>query len=148
WLEIQPFLLDEDAGRREGEALRKYEMVAEGTDRAYRLAKKHGVKLAFGVDMLFNPAGNVRQAYYLPKLTRWFTPAEILRMATAGNAELLALSGPRNPYPGKLGVVEEGALADLLLVRGDPLEDIRLLEDPSNNLLVIMKDGKVYKNIL
>ena len=42
-------------------------------------------------------------------------------MATADNAELLALSGPRNPYPGKLGVVEEGALADLLLVDGDPL---------------------------
>lgn len=148
WLEIQPFLLDEDAGRKEGESAQKFAQVAEGTDRAYRLAKKHGVKIAFGVDMLFNPNGNVRQAYYLPKLTRWFTPAEILRMATSGNAELLALSGPRNPYPGKLGVIEEGALADLLLVRGDPLADIHLLEDPGNNLLVIMKDGKVHKNIL
>ena len=147
WLEIQPFLLDEDAGRREGEAARKYEQVVEGTDRAYRLAKKHGVKIAFGVDMLFNPNGNLRQAHYLAKLTRWFTPAEILKMATAGNAELLALSGPRNPYPGRLGVVEEGALADLLLVQGDPLADIELLSDPGDNLLVVMKDGKVYKNI-
>ena len=92
WLEIQPFL-PEDAGRREGESLRKFQQVAQGTDRAYRLAKKHGVKIAFGVDMLFDANGNVRQAQFLPKLTRWFTPAETLQMATADNAELLALSG-------------------------------------------------------
>ena len=69
-------------------------------------------------------------------------------MATASNAELLGLSGPRNPYPGKLGVVEENALADLLLVDGDPIENIRLIEDPAKNLLVIMKDGRIYKNAL
>ena len=62
-------------------------------------------------------------------------------MATTNNAELLALSGPRNPYPGKLGVVPEGALADLLLVDGDPRANIKLLEDPKKNLVVIMKDG-------
>ena len=67
-------------------------------------------------------------------------------MATSTNGELLALSGLRNPYPGKLGVVEEGALADLLLVDGDPLEDIGLVADPDKNFLVIMKDGKIYKN--
>jgi imidazolonepropionase-like amidohydrolase len=69
-------------------------------------------------------------------------------MATSTNAELLALSGPRNPYPGKLGVVEEGALADLLLVDGNPIQDIHLLEDPTRNLRVIMKDGKIFKNLL
>ena len=52
----------------------------------------------------------------------------------------------RNPYPGKLGVVEEGALADLLLVDGDPLENIDLVADPARNFLVIMKDGTIYKN--
>ncbi|HEY9888185.1 MAG TPA: hypothetical protein V6D02_07270, partial [Candidatus Obscuribacterales bacterium] len=57
-----------------------------------------------------------------------------------------ALSGPRNPYPGKLGVVEVDALADLLLVDGNPLENIELIADPANNFLVIMKDGKLYKN--
>jgi imidazolonepropionase-like amidohydrolase len=61
---------------------------------------------------------------------------------------LLSLSGLRNPYPGRLGVVEEGALADLLLVDGNPLENIRLVADPDNNFLVIMKDGKIYKNTL
>jgi imidazolonepropionase-like amidohydrolase len=69
-------------------------------------------------------------------------------MATGTNAELLALSGKRNPYPGKLGVVEEGALADLLLVDGDPIANIKLLEDPEKNLLVIMKNGRIYKNAL
>ncbi|MGE0056328.1 MAG: hypothetical protein AB7S74_19200 [Hyphomicrobium sp.] len=80
--------------------------------------------------------------------TRWFEPAEILRQATSGNAELLAMSGPRNPYPGKLGVIEEGALADILLVNGDPLKDISILTKPEENLVLIMKDGKIYKNAL
>ncbi len=60
----------------------------------------------------------------------------------------MALSGPRNPYPGKLGVVEEGALADLLLVAGNPLENIELMTDSENNFVLIMKDGVVYKNTL
>ena len=84
----------------------------------------------------------------LAGLVRWYTPAETLAMATGTNAELLAMSGKRNPYPGKLGVVEEGALADLLLVDGDPLENIQLIADPATNFVVIMKDGKVYKNIV
>ncbi len=98
--------------------------------------------------MLFSAALAKRQGAQLAKLTRWYTPAELLTMATGTNGELLRLSGPRNPYPGKLGVVEEGAMADLLLVDGNPVEDIRLIENPDKNFLVIMKDGKVYKNTL
>ncbi|MCG6943581.1 MAG: amidohydrolase family protein [Thiohalocapsa sp.] len=79
-------------------------------------------------------------------MTRWYAPAKALRMATADNAELLALSGPRSPYCGRLGVVEEGALADLLLVDGNPLDDLSLVADAARNFLVIMKDGKVHKN--
>lgn len=150
WLSTQPFLDDEDriptAPGSENE--RKYRQVSDGTANAYQWAKKHGLKVAFGTDIQFNANGAVRQGYYLPKLTRWFSPTEALKMATADNAELLALSGPRNPYPGKLGVVEEGALADLLLVDGDLLTNLNLLEDPDKNLLVIMKDGKLYKNKL
>ena len=59
-----------------------------------------------------------------------------------------AVSGLRSPCAGKLGVVEEGALADLLLVDGNPLENIKLVENPARNFVVIMKDGKVYKNLL
>jgi imidazolonepropionase-like amidohydrolase len=61
---------------------------------------------------------------------------------------LLALSGKRSPYKGKLGVVEVGALADLLLVDGDPIANIKLIEDPAKNFVVIMKDGVIYKNAL
>ena len=79
---------------------------------------------------------------------RWYTPAETLAMATGTNAQLLALSGKRSPYPGKLGVIEQDALADLLLVDGDPIANIKLVEDPAKNFVVIMKDGKIYKNTL
>jgi imidazolonepropionase-like amidohydrolase len=66
--------------------------------------------------------------------------------ATRTNAELLALSGKRSPYAGKLGVVEQGALADLLLVEGNPLENIKLIADPAKNFKVIMKGGRIYKD--
>ena len=58
------------------------------------------------------------------------------------------MSGLRSPYEGKLGVVQEGALADLLLVDGDPVADIRLIADPARNFVVIMKDGRIVKNTL
>ena len=88
------------------------------------------------------------QGAILTTLAQWYSPVEILKMATAVNGELLAMSGPRNPYPGKLGVVEEGALADLILVDGDPLENLKLIADPEKNFVVIMKDGRVVKNAL
>ena len=122
--------------------------VFAGTDNAYKLAKKYKIKTAWGADILFDAGAAGRQGAYLAMMVRWYTPAEALRMATADNGELMALSGFINPYPGKLGVVEEGALADLLLVDGDPLENIKLVEDPDTNFVVIMKDGSVYKNIL
>jgi imidazolonepropionase-like amidohydrolase len=117
-------------------------------DTAYALAKKYKIQTAFGTDTLFDPKLAERQGKQLAKLVRWYTPAKVLQMATADNAELLALSGPRNPYPGKLGVVEEGALADLVLVDGDPIANIQLIADPDKNFVVIMKDGKIHKNKL
>ncbi len=127
----------------------KKAQVVDGTNDAYLWAKKYGVKLAWGTDFLFDPRQNARQAADILKLKQWFTPAEILKMVTHDNAQLLALSGPRNPYQaGKLGVVETGAYADLLLVDGDPIANVDLIGDPANNFVVIMKDGKVYKNTL
>jgi len=148
WLSMQAFLDDEDANPYpEGSPNRANQLlVAEGTDRAYELAQQYNLKTAWGTDILYSPAKSARRGALLAKMVRWYTPAEVLRMATSTNAELLALSGPRNPYPGKLGVVEAGALADLLLVNGNPLDDIQLITDPNQNFLVIMKDGKIYKN--
>ena len=106
-----------------------------------------GVKIAFGTDCLFETASAAKQDKLLAKLKRWFTPYEALKMATSTNAELLALYGPRNPYPlGPLGVIEEGAYADLILVDGNPLENLDLVADAEKTFVVIMKDGKIYKN--
>ena len=122
--------------------------VFAGTENAYNLAKKYKVKTAWGADILGDAAAASRQGQYLAMMTRWYTPAEALKMATADNGELMALSGFINPYPGKLGVVEVGALADLLLVEGNPLDDLNLVANPDKNFVVIMKDGRIYKNTL
>jgi imidazolonepropionase-like amidohydrolase len=148
WLSIQPFLSADDSVPLAGPSQQKLLQVVAGTDTAYTLARKHGIRTAFGSDMLFSPEMTARQGTMLAHLARWYGNADILVMATATNAELLALSRLRNPYPGKLGVVEKGAFADLLLVDGNPVDNVRLLEDPDNNLKVIMKDGRIYKNTL
>lgn len=145
---LQPFLDDEDAIPTSTPQSRAKQLeMCVGTDVAYALAKKHGVQLVWGTDTLYDADLAAKQGKQLAKLERWFTATEILTMATSGNAEVLAMSGPRNPYPAPLGRVEPGAYADLLLVDGDPLADIWLIADPTN-LLVIMKDGTQYKNTL
>jgi len=148
WLSIQP--LPEELIRAfppDSEEYAKGLEVLAGTDRAYQLAKKYKLKTAFGTDVLFSAALARRQGELLASLGKWYTPAEALTMATSTNAQLLALSGERNPYPGKLGVVEAGAMADLLLVEGDPLADLNLVANPQN-FRVIVKEGRVYKNTI
>src|SRR5262249_3691917 len=149
WWSLQPLLADEDLlATLEPVSQKKAKQVFAGTDNAYKLARKYKAKTAFGTDALFDAKIAARQGAMLAKMVRWYTPAEALRMATADNGEWMALSGFINAYPGKLGVVEEGALADLLLVDGNPLENIKLVADPAKNFVVIMKDGKIYKNLI
>ena len=146
WLSLQPLPEAMRLGFPEGSVQREgADQVFPGIGRTYELARKYNIKTAWGTDVLFSQALAQQQGAILASLIRWYTPAEALAMATGTNAEMLALSGNRNPYPGKLGVVEQGALADLLLVDGDPLEDLDLVADPSN-FLIIMKDGVIYKN--
>jgi imidazolonepropionase-like amidohydrolase len=125
----------------------KAELVASGLDNMMKLAKKYNVKVAFGTDVFGAPRVFAMESREFGARLRWFSSLEILRQATSINGELLALSGPRNPY-GKIGVLEAGATADLLVVEGNPLEDVRLLEDPQSNLRVIVKDGRVVKSTL
>ncbi len=149
WLSTQPFLNNEFANPQPtADAEAKAQQVYSGTDAAYRFAKQYKLKTAWGTDILFDPQMTANQGAILTTLAQWHSPVEILKMATAVNGELLAMSGPRNPYPGKLGVVEEGALADLILVDGDPIENLKLIADPETNFVVIMKDGRVVKNTL
>ncbi|MBT3139712.1 amidohydrolase family protein [Ruegeria litorea] len=150
WLSVQPLLDDEDGFSFDDPiSQQKWIDVTNGTDFTYTTAKEVGVKVAFGTDILFDPKLAERQGAFLAKLQRWYTPYEVLKMATSTNAELLELSGPRHPYQqGGLGVIAEGAYADLILVDGNPLENIDLIADPHKNFDLIMKDGKVYKNTL
>jgi imidazolonepropionase-like amidohydrolase len=126
----------------------KFAEVQAATDAMMKLAKKHHLKIGFGTDLISSLKWQARQNREFTLRSRWFTPIEILRQATSGNAEILALSGRRNPYPGKLGVIETGAYADLLLIDGDPLADISILERPEDALVLIMKDGRIYRNRL
>ena len=149
WWSLQPFLADEDSNPKSNPVQRQQqEEVAKGTIRAYELAKKYKIKAAWGTDILFNPKGVATQGKQLVKLSRWFDNADVLRMATAANGELLAMSGERNPYRAKVGVIEPDALADVLLIDGNPLENLALIADPEPNLKVIMKDGRIFKNTL
>jgi len=149
WLSAQPFPPELANAFPQGsnEWLKAQEVFA-GVDQTYRLAIKYKLKTAFGTDVLFSAALAGQQNAILASLTRWYTPAQTLVMATGTNGELLAMSGLRSPYKGRLGVVQEGALADLLLVDGDPLQDIQVITDPEHRFVVIMKDGKLVKDIL
>jgi imidazolonepropionase-like amidohydrolase len=148
WLSFQPFTDDGFAPPLAPANMLRLKQVWTGTEQTVALAKKYKIKMAFGTDILFSAAGATRQGAELAKMHKWYSAPELLRMATSANADLLKLSGLRDPYPGKLGVVEEGAMADLLLVNGDPLTNIQLIENPAKNFVVIMKDGKIFKNFL
>ena len=127
----------------------KHDQAFAGIDNMFKTAKRIGFdRIAFGTDVITDLEMLKRANEEFVHRAEWFTPVEILRQATSKSAELLSLSGPRNPYPGKLGVIEEGAYADLLLIDGNPLEDISILTNPEDNLPLIMKDGKIYKNAL
>jgi imidazolonepropionase-like amidohydrolase len=148
WLSFQPFTDNEVLAAVPPDSRSRILQVIAGTESTIALAKKYRLKMAFGTDVLFSPVAATYQNRELVKMRKWYSAPELLVMATSTNAELLKLSGPRDPYPGKLGVVEEGAFADLLLVDGDPVANLDLVADPAKNFVVIMKDGRIYKNSL
>ncbi len=126
-----------------------FKKLQESVDCQMELAKKYGVKVAYGTDAHGDLGVESNALKEFIARTRWYTPVEILRQATSQNAELFALSGELNPYPdGSIGVIREGAYADLLIYDGNPLEDIQVIVDFKDHLKFIMKDGKIYKDEL
>jgi imidazolonepropionase-like amidohydrolase len=128
----------------------KARFVYNGMMKTTELVKKHNVKTLWGTDLI-----GPRKAYLELFPTEWtlrdkvFTPAENLQQATKNGGEAVALSGIKNPYPdGPLGVIEPGAYADILLIKGNPLKDISILTRYEETINLIMKDGKIYKNEL
>lgn len=125
----------------------KLQQAFEGTSNAMKAAKKYNVLIGYGTDLLFSYEGRKDQLKDLGLRKQWFTSAEIMIQATGNGGKIVAMCGKRNPY-GKVGVIEEGAMADVLIYSENPLEDVSIVEDYENNLKLIIKDGKVYKNTL
>ncbi|WP_197322103.1 amidohydrolase family protein [Saccharomonospora sp. NB11] len=165
WLSTQPFVEDDHDYANPASA-EKNRRVCAGVRQTFEWALTHGVKVAFGTDLLLDPSKSDRQSEMLTRMaTLCGSSLAGLKIATSGNAELFRLSGQRDPYQAPdssdddsadtdtphrnhLGVIAEGAWADVLLVEGDPTRDLSLLGDPHTNLRVIIKDGRVYKNTL
>ncbi|MGM0946704.1 MAG: amidohydrolase family protein [Bacteroidota bacterium] len=145
---LQPFIDEGDKGVLSPESRAKQLEMYQGTDTAFDLAKKYKMKIAYGTDVLFDAQKAAQPGAQLIKMKRWFNNLEILKMATGNNGELLALSGKRSPYSGKLGVIEEGALADILIFDGSLIQNLDQILKPRETIKLIIKDGKVIKNQL
>ncbi|WP_439526274.1 amidohydrolase family protein [Roseovarius mucosus] len=149
WWSIQPFLADEDSNpSSDPRQNAKRQEVSVGTVQAFEMGRTVGVNMAFGTDILMNPTGASSQGRQLAKLTRFMPPLEALRMATGAAGDLLALSGERSGYDGQLGVIAEGAMADLLVVESDPEAGLDWLDTPEQSLAMIVKGGAVVKDQL
>ena len=176
WLSISPFFVNAYANPKEGIYREKQMQTQAGTLRAYGYAKKHGFEnLAFGSDPIMDPNGGEKSPKMIAQLPYDLAPLkqfrdvdgnikdysysnfEIIRMVTANNGLVLTMSGPRTPYKGSdgkplsegaIGVIKPGAVADMILVDGNPLTSLDFLNDVKSNIRVIIKDGVVYKNTL
>ena len=142
----------------------KTKRVQQNGETWVRLANENNVNLGFGSDVLASTKPVWRQSRDF-QITQWgraFGNFRTLKAMTSDNGKLMALTGDMNPYPdAKLGVIEDGAYADIILVDGNPLEDLSLLGGSSsmfgseprptasvNTIPLVMKDGKIYKNML
>ena len=128
-----------------GTHLEKLDVVLKGQERLVGLIKKYDITTGFSTDLI----GGM-----YPMMTREFTeralywtPAEVLAQATSESAKVIRMSGKRNRF-GNFGEIREGWVADLLLINGEPLEDISVLRDPGRNLALIMKAGEIVKKQL
>lgn len=148
WLSIQPFA-EADHHYPDAERADKNAEICRGTESVYGWAKKHGVKTAWGTDLLLEPQAAARQSVMAARLSDHYSGFEALKMLTSGNSALFELAGDRNSYRGgRLGVVAAGGWADLILVDGDPTVDLSVIANPEMNFPIIIKNGRIIKNAL
>ena len=128
----------EDLGYSQS-AIDRFAELVELSMSALEMAKVAGVRIGHGSDLegILHPY----QSHELLLKAEVLTPHEVITSATATNAELMGMAG-------KLGVIAEDALADLLVVDGDPLADLGLLQDQGAHLSLIMKGGEIHKNAI
>jgi imidazolonepropionase-like amidohydrolase len=143
---LVPTLIAYDSMRRRGRdyglseySLAKNEVVLAAGLRSVELARAAGVQIGFGTDLLGQLQNDQCREFLIR--AEIMAPADIIRSATIVNAEILQRAG-------ELGELKPGALADLLVVDGDPLQDLGLFQDEGRHLSAIMKGGRFYKNRL
>jgi len=130
------------------ESIRKGLMVHKGADQMFKWAAKHDLEIFAGTDM-FTYDLIPLATQNLVTLERWFTPLQVLKMATSTAGKWLMKTGPKNPWKeAQLGTLAEGSYADVILVNGNPLDGVSVLADHENNIPFVMKDGRIYKNTL
>mgnify|MGYP000084279689 CR=1 FL=1 len=112
---------------------------------AIELIKKYDITTGFSTDLIGGMYPMVTREF--TERAMYWTPAEVLAQATSESARVIRMSGKRNRF-GNFGEIREGWVADLLLINGEPLEDISVLRDPDSNLALIMKAGEIVKNQL
>ncbi|KUJ78768.1 amidohydrolase family protein [Microbulbifer flavimaris] len=129
------------------EQIAKGKAVNKGADDMFRWAAEYDVDMFLGGDVYTYDL--IPQAILnVTIMDRWFTPVEALRASTSGAGKWLMKTGPKNPYKdAQLGTLQEGSYADVILVDGNPLNDLQILKD-SDNVQLVMKDGRIYKNLL
>jgi imidazolonepropionase-like amidohydrolase len=127
------------AGELPADIAEKLATVTAGAMGALEMAHKAGIPIVYGTDLFADMHGQQLQEFTIRSEVQ--QPADLIRAATTTAAELLCMVG-------QVGVVAPGAYADLLVVDGNPLDDIRVLTAPDRNLKLIMKEGRVYKNEL
>ena len=148
WLSPQVMIFEQELKGMNADQVAKQQLALEGVNQLMTNAAKLDYRnIVFGEDMVTSLEGLNLINQELVRRAQWFTPIQILRQVTSRAGELCMLSGPRNPY-GTVGVIQEGAIADLLVVEGNPLKDISVLANPTDNIRVIMKGGELYKNTL
>jgi len=128
-----------EAGDLPADIAGKLQDVIHGAIGALEMAHKANIPIVYGTDLFADTHDQQLQEFVIRSEVQ--PPADLIRSATSTAAELLRMAG-------QVGVVAPGAFADLLVVDGNPLEDIRVLTTPERTLKLIMKDGQVYKNEL
>jgi imidazolonepropionase-like amidohydrolase len=119
--------------------LAKNDLVIDGGLRSLEICKRAGVPVGYGTDLL--GALQVEQSREFAIRSEVMAPLEIIRAATTIGARIVRQEG-------KIGTLKPGAFADLLLIDGDPLKNLGVLQEQGKYLAAIMKGGRFHKNTL
>jgi len=140
--QVKIFRMGADLPGMSEENMRKMLQVQAGQDNLMELVKKYDLTIGFGTDFVFGMYGRVSEEF--TARAQYFSPAEILRQATSESAKVIRMAGKLNRYD-NFGEIREGWLADLVLIEGDPFEDISILERPDESVALVMKAGRIVK---